>query len=101
MQPDKAMRGFVRGFFESIPKLKACRPNKPKGERQAVHPLRRGMTVGCVLVAYEPVADSQQLMLLMLRKRFQIEIWWHRSTLQSHPRRNADANGLPRQPEAG
>src|SRR3546814_15561574 len=76
MQPDKAMRGFVRGFFESIPKLQACRPNKPKGERPAVHPFRRGMTVGCVLVDYEPVADSKQLMLLMIRQCFQNEIWW-------------------------
>src|SRR3546814_12486849 len=71
MQPDKAMRGFVRGFFESIPKLQACRPNKQKGERPAVHPFRRGMTVGCVLVDYDPVADSTQLMLIMTHQCFQ------------------------------
>src|SRR3546814_7947893 len=64
MQPDKAMRGFVRGFFESIPKLQACRPNKPKGERPAVHPFRRGMTVGCVLVdrSEEHTSELQSLM---------------------------------------
>src|SRR3546814_18022273 len=99
MQPDKAMRGFVRGFFESIPKLQACRPNKPNGERPAVHPFRRGMTVGCVLVVYEPVVDSKQLMILMIRQCFHIQIWWNCYTLQSHSPGHGEGVGLAGQPK--
>src|SRR3546814_12762902 len=88
MQPDKAMRGFVRGFFESIPKLQACRPNKPKGERPAVHPFRSEMTGGCVLVDSEPLPNSKHTMLPMIRQCSQVAIWLHSTTLTNNSRQN-------------